>query len=267
MLGRLGWQNLALLEAVDMKLMILALIILALVGMAGATSNYTQDAQTFTKPVRFVDAVSMESLNVNGSVAVNGTIIDDGVVDDPIWINDTLNVTSISALNETTVTNLTASGTVRGAVVGSLTGTASRITVGTFIDPAYGLKNSTSNKAQINLSASSGLEFGSGSAEGAVKIDPSDASLTLGSTGVSVRAALLKHILTDGTAAATNVTVADMAVGDELVSVHAQATKANLASITDRTAEYTVGAGILIKSAGTNETGNQLDIMYLDRTA
>lgn len=234
-----------------MKLMILTLIILALVGMAGATSNYTQDAQTFTKPVHFVDAVSMESLNVNGSVAVNGTIIDDGVVDDPIWINDTLKVTSTSALNETTVTNLTASGTVRGALVGSLTGTASRIPTGTFLDQNYGLKNATTNKAQVNLSTASGLDFGTGASQGALKI----------------RSGLIKRTLAAGTAAATNVTVSGMVVGDELISVIAYTTAASIASMADRTSEYAVASGHLYKAAGTNSTGNQLDILWLDRTA
>lgn len=93
-----------------------------------------------------------------------------------------------------------------------------------------------------------------------------DASIAVGASGVKVKAAALKHILADGTAAATDVTVTGMAVGDELISVHAQATKASVATITDRTAEYAIGAGKLVKAAGTNETDNQLDIWYWDRT-
>ncbi len=93
-----------------------------------------------------------------------------------------------------------------------------------------------------------------------------DASLVVGASGVKVKAAALKHVLADGTAAATAVTVAGMAVGDELISVHSQATKAAVATITDRTAEYAIGAGELTKAAGTNETDNQLDIWYWDRT-
>ena len=83
---------------------------------------------------------------------------------------------------------------------------------------------------------------------------------------LKVKAGALKHVLADGTASAANVTVAGMAVGDELISVHAQATKASVGTITDRTAEYVVGAGVLTKAGGTNETNNQLDIWYWDRT-
>jgi hypothetical protein len=93
-----------------------------------------------------------------------------------------------------------------------------------------------------------------------------DASLVVGASGIKVKAAALKHVLKDGTAAATDVTVTGMAVGDELISVHAQATKASVGTITDRTSEYAVGAGKLVKAAGTDESSNQLDIWYWDRT-
>jgi hypothetical protein len=93
-----------------------------------------------------------------------------------------------------------------------------------------------------------------------------DASLVVGASGVKVKAAALKHVLADGTASATNVTVSGMAVGDELISVHAQATKASVGTITDRTAEYAIGTGELTKAAGTDESSNQLDIWYWDRT-
>jgi hypothetical protein len=39
-----------------------------------------------------------------------------------------------------------------------------------------------------------------------------------------------------------------------------------VATITDRTSEYAVGAGKLVKAAGTDESDNQLDIWYWDRT-
>jgi len=71
-----------------------------------------------------------------------------------------------------------------------------------------------------------------------------------------------KLAVADGTATATDVTVAGMAVGDELVSVLALATKAAITSLADRTSEYVVGAGKLTKSAGTDETGNQLLIYW-----
>lgn len=102
--------------------------------------------------------------------------------------------------------------------------------------------------------------------EGVAAVLAEDASLVVGASGVKIKAAALKHVLADGTAAATDVTVAGMAVGDELISVYAQATKAAVAAITDRTSEYAVGAGKLTKAAGTDETDNQLDILYWDRT-
>jgi len=75
-----------------------------------------------------------------------------------------------------------------------------------------------------------------------------------------------KRTLANGTASATDVTVSGMAVGDELVSVISYTTKAAIASMVDRTSEYTVGAGKLVKAAGTNETDNQLDIIWNDLT-
>lgn len=114
----------------------------------------------------------------------------------------------------------------------------------------------------VGAISGNGLEDTSGVI--AVKVE--DASLAVGASGVKVKAAALKHVLKDGTAAATDVTVTGMAVGDELISVHAQATKAAVATITDRTSEYAVGAGKLVKAAGTDETNNQLDILYWDRT-
>jgi hypothetical protein len=83
---------------------------------------------------------------------------------------------------------------------------------------------------------------------------------------LKIKAGCLVHILKDGTDAAANVSIAAMAVGDELISVHAQATKASVATITDRTSEYVVGAGVLTKAGGTDERNNQLDIWYWDRT-
>ena len=75
-----------------------------------------------------------------------------------------------------------------------------------------------------------------------------------------------KKTLADGTAAATDVTVTGMAVGDELVSVLSLTTKAAITSMADRTSEYVVGTGELVKAAGTDETGNQLIIEWLDLT-
>lgn len=98
--------------------------------------------------------------------------------------------------------------------------------------------------------------------------------VALGSSGLQAKSVLKtklaggfsKVTIADGTAAATNVTVSGMAVGDELVSVLALATKASIATMADRTSEYAVRAGVLTKAAGTNETGNQLIIVWNDLT-
>lgn len=98
--------------------------------------------------------------------------------------------------------------------------------------------------------------------------------VALGSSGLQPKSVLKtklaggfsKVTIADGTASATNVTVSGMAVGDELVSVLALATKASIATMADRTSEYAVGAGVLTKAAGTNETGNQLIIVWNDLT-
>ncbi len=75
-----------------------------------------------------------------------------------------------------------------------------------------------------------------------------------------------KVTLADGTAAGTDVNVAGMAVGDELVMVLAFATKAAITTLADRKSEYAVGAGKLVKTAGTDESNNQLVIIWNDLT-
>ena len=76
----------------------------------------------------------------------------------------------------------------------------------------------------------------------------------------------LKFTLVAGTAAATDVVIAGMTVGDELVSCLAFATAAAIATVADRTAEYIVQAGGLDKPAGTNEAANQLLVIWRDLT-
>ena len=195
-----------------------------------------------------------------------------------------------------------AASTIDGPVTinGILTATSSGAKVGNIIDTSYGLKNSTANKAQVNLTTNKGLEFGTGATLGALQakegdgidldssgikanvtdlvgnglevsannllVKAADASLNVAAGGTSIKSGVLKHVLKDGTAAATNVTVSGMAVGDELVSVISYTNKTAIASMADRSAEYAIGIGQLAKGAGTNETGNQLDVMYLDRT-
>jgi hypothetical protein len=71
------------------------------------------------------------------------------------------------------------------AVTGTLTGTASRIAVGSFIDTGYGLKNSTANKAWINITADKGLEFGTGTALGSLQAEAGN-GIKLSSAGIAV---------------------------------------------------------------------------------
>lgn len=85
-------------------------------------------------------------------------------------------------------------------------------------------------------------------------------------TGAKLAASLLKISLAAGTAVATDVNVGGMAVGDEIVSVLSFATAAAIATVADRTAEYAAGAAKAVKAAGTDETGNQLVIIWIDKT-
>ena len=100
-------------------------------------------------------------------------------------------------------------------------------------------------------------------------IQESVTSLMLASAAVlknKLAGGFLKVTLAAGTGSGTDVTVAGMVVGDELVSVLSFITAAAIASVNDRTSEYTVQAGGLDKAAGTNETNNQLLIIWLDLT-
>jgi hypothetical protein len=86
------------------------------------------------------------------------------------------------------------------------------------------------------------------------------------SNTLALKTGVLKVKLAAGTASSTPVTMSGMAVGDELVSIFSFTTAASIASVVDRTAEYTIGTGQLGKASGTNETGNELLIFYLDLT-
>jgi hypothetical protein len=58
-----------------------------------------------------------------------------------------------------------------GGITGTFSGTASRIAVGNFVDSSYGLKNSTANKVQINLTPIGGLAFGTGALLGSLGVE------------------------------------------------------------------------------------------------
>lgn len=75
-----------------------------------------------------------------------------------------------------------------------------------------------------------------------------------------------KVTLAAGTNSGANVTIAGMAVGDEVVSVLSFATAAAIATVADRTSEYAAGAGVLTKAAGTDDRNNQLVVIWNDLT-
>jgi hypothetical protein len=82
----------------------------------------------------------------------------------------------------------------------------------------------------------------------------------------SIQAGALKVTLANGTASATDVAVTGMTATDELIFVGSFTTAAAIASLADRTSEYACGAVKLTKAAGTNETSNQLIIIWIDRS-
>lgn len=79
-----------------------------------------------------------------------------------------------------------------------------------------------------------------------------------------LKGSFLKTNVIDGTAAATDVTITGMVATDELVFVGSLITKADIATFADRTSEYVCGAGKLVKAAGSNDSANQLIIIWLD---
>jgi len=97
-----------------------------------------------------------------------------------------IKVQAIEVAGTSTLTGaVTAPAGITGPITGDITGTASRIAVGTFIDTAYALKNSTANKAQVNITADKGLEFGTGAALGALQVEAGN-GIKLSSAGVAV---------------------------------------------------------------------------------
>lgn len=98
-----------------------------------------------------------------------------------------------------------------------------------------------------------------------------DLSVTNGKLAGSIGRAKLsggfsKVTLANGTTSGANVTIAGMVVGDELVSVLSFTTAAAIATVVDRTSEYVVEAGVLTKAAGTDESNNQLLVVWNDLT-
>lgn len=75
---------------------------------------------------------------------------------------------------------------------------------------------------------------------------------------------LFQVVKAAGTDAATDVTVAAMAVGDSLITV--LSVVVNTGAVHDRTSEYEVGAGKLVKAAGTDDRNNSLIIIYANLT-
>lgn len=79
---------------------------------------------------------------------------------------------------------------------------------------------------------------------------------------VKVQEGKVTIALEAGTSSGTDVPVAGMTTSDVLISVLSFTTASAIAAIADRTSEYTVGDGKLVKSDGTSEVGNLLLIMY-----
>jgi len=105
------------------------------------------------------------------------------------------------------------------------------------------------------------------------------ASTTLGTGAVSASeiadAAVTKSKLAGGFskvtlkagAAAGDIAVTGIAVGDELVSVIRIVDGADATVLSDITSEFTIAAGKINNTAGTNTTGNQLLVFWNDLTA
>lgn len=80
--------------------------------------------------------------------------------------------------------------------------------------------------------------------------------------GNTVAPGSLTVALVAGTDAKTDATISGMTTADTLVSVLSFVTASSIASVADRTSEYVVGTGKLVKAAGTDDRNNQLVVMY-----
>ena len=80
-----------------------------------------------------------------------------------------------------------------------------------------------------------------------------------------IPASALKRTLINGGTAGSH-TVTGMAVGDELISVDHISTAASVATIADLTSEFTVAAGAVDNTGGTDTTNDQLYIIWIDKT-
>ena len=95
-----------------------------------------------------------------------------------------------------------------------------------------------------------------------------NASTSLGSGSVTkneLAGGFLKFKLVAG-GAAGDITVSGIAAGDELCFVGVFTTAASIATFADLTSEFTVGAGKITNTGGTETTNNQLMVVWLDLT-
>lgn len=86
-----------------------------------------------------------------------------------------------------------------------------------------------------------------------------------GITGNKLAAADFGHKLVNG-GAAGDITVTGIAVGDELLEVLELPADGFIDDLVDLTSEFTVAAGKINNTGGTNTTGNKLLVRWIDKT-
>lgn len=207
------------------------------------------DADYPQKPAQFItkDAIPNNSIGfVYEKLEVGLLNTNSGEVGDPVYLSSTAGGWSLSApIGADQITQIVGIITVKSATVGKIL---------FLINPKnmYGFGTSSIADSSITNAKLAG--------------SITNAKLAGGITHEKLSGGFSKVSVVDGTAAATDVTITGMASGDELVSVLALTTKASIASLANRTSEYTVGSGKIVKAAGTDETDNQLIVIWNDLT-
>ena len=88
-----------------------------------------------------------------------------------------------------------------------------------------------------------------------------------GVSHVKLAGGFSKITVVDGSASGVALTIPGAVAGDELVSVLCLIAKANIATMADRTADYsTFSAGTLLKTGTNNDSSNQMIVFWNDLT-